>query len=76
MVEQVFGRPVAALLGVRHRLLAQQLTGNIWRAAGTAAALMVGLAVLVVMHTLGNSVLNAWRLPTRFPTCLSSRGRA
>ena len=67
IVEQVFGRPVAALLGVRHRLLAQQLTGNIWRAAGTAAALMVGLAVLVVMHTLGNSVLNAWKLPTRFP---------
>src|SRR5258706_434012 len=28
---------------------------------------MVGLAVLVVMYTLGNSVLNAWRLPTRFP---------
>jgi putative ABC transport system permease protein len=67
IVEQVFGRPVAALLGVRHRLLAQQLTGHIWRAAGTASALMVGLAVLVVMHTLGNSVLNAWRLPTRFP---------
>jgi putative ABC transport system permease protein len=67
LVEQIFGRPVAALLGVKHRLLAQQLSGHIWRAAGTAAALMVGLSILVVMHTLGNSVLNAWRLPTRFP---------
>ncbi|HEV8604278.1 MAG TPA: FtsX-like permease family protein [Tepidisphaeraceae bacterium] len=67
IVEQVFGRPVAALMGVRHRLLAHQLTGHIWRAAGTAAALMVGLATLVVMYTLGNSVLNSWRLPTRFP---------
>jgi putative ABC transport system permease protein len=67
LVEQIFGRPVAAMLGVRHRLLSQQLTGHIWRAAGTAAALMVGLAVLVVMHTLGNSVINAWKLPTRFP---------
>src|SRR5258706_2749107 len=66
-IEQVFGRPVAAMLGVRHRLLAQQLSGHIWRAAGTAAALMVGLAVLVVMYTLGNSVLNAGKLPTRFP---------
>jgi putative ABC transport system permease protein len=67
IVEQLFGRPVAAILAVRHRLLAQQLTGHIWRAAGTAAALMVGLAVLVVMHILFNSVFNSWRLPTRFP---------
>src|SRR5262249_55913672 len=38
-----------------------------WRAAGTCAALMVGLAVLIVGQTQGTSVIQSWRLPNKFP---------
>ncbi|MEM6561984.1 MAG: FtsX-like permease family protein, partial [Planctomycetota bacterium] len=48
-------------------LLRQQLTGSVWRAAGTASGLMVGLAVLVVMQVQGRSALNSWQLPDGFP---------
>lgn len=67
LTEKVAGPIIAALLGLRYALLRQQLTTGIWRAAGTAAALMVGLAVLVVMQTNGNTMLRGWRLPDRFP---------
>ena len=67
LVERTAGRVVAPMLRVRYHLLAHQLTGAIWRAAGTAAALMVGLAIFVVMQTQGNTLLKGWRLPTKFP---------
>jgi putative ABC transport system permease protein len=43
------------------------LSSGIWRAAGTCAALMVGLAILVVMNVQGHSALSTWRLPDKFP---------
>src|SRR5690606_12209549 len=67
LIEKVLGPVVALLHGVRYALLRQQLTSGLWRAAGTCAALMVGLAVLVVMQTQGNTMLEGWKLPTRFP---------
>ncbi len=67
LVERLLAPAVACVLRLRLGLVQQQLTGGIWRAAGTAAALMVGLAILIVMHTQGNTVLNAWKLPDRFP---------
>jgi putative ABC transport system permease protein len=67
VVEKTAGRILALVLGVRYGLLSQQLTGSIWRAAGTGAALMVGLAILVVMHTRGTTLLSGWRLPDKFP---------
>lgn len=66
-VERVFGVAVAWLLDVRYTLLRQQLSTGVWRAAGTGAALMVGLAVLITMNTQGNSALKAWKLPDKFP---------
>jgi putative ABC transport system permease protein len=48
-------------------MLRQQLSSAIWRAAGTCAALMVGLAVLVVMQTHGHTLISGWRLPDKFP---------
>ncbi|MEM8875745.1 MAG: ABC transporter permease [Planctomycetota bacterium] len=48
-------------------LLRQQLTGSVWRAAGTASGLMVGLSVLVVMQIQGGSALRSWQLPDGFP---------
>jgi putative ABC transport system permease protein len=66
-IERVAGRIVAPMFGLRYAMLRQQLSGGIWRAAGTCAALMVGLAILIVMQTQGHSMLGGWRLPTRFP---------
>jgi putative ABC transport system permease protein len=48
-------------------LLRQQLSQGLWRAAGAAAALMVGLSTLIVMTTQGTSMLAGWRLPDKFP---------
>jgi putative ABC transport system permease protein len=67
VVDHVLARPIAALLGLQYALLRQQLSGGLWRAAGTCAALMVGLAVLVVMQTQGQTSLKAWKLPDKFP---------
>jgi putative ABC transport system permease protein len=65
--ERVLGPIVSAMFGLRHALLRQQLSAGIWRAAGTCAALMVGLAILVVMNVQGHSALSTWRLPDKFP---------
>lgn len=65
--EATFGRLVSALLGVKHALVSQELSARVWRSAGTAAALMVGLAILVVMQTQGRTLLGGWKLPTKFP---------
>ncbi|HEY1684111.1 MAG TPA: FtsX-like permease family protein [Tepidisphaeraceae bacterium] len=66
-LENAFGPVLAAILGIRFTLLRQQLSGSLWRSAGTAAAMMVGLAVLVVMQVHGRSLLASWRLPDKFP---------
>lgn len=67
VLERTLGPVVAWVMRVRYPLLRQQLSAGIWRAAGSAAALMVGLAVLVVMQVQGHSALNAWKLPVNFP---------
>jgi putative ABC transport system permease protein len=66
-VETVAAPLAARLFALPPALLRQQLAGGLWRAAGTACALMVGLAVLIVMQVQGTSALGAWRLPNKFP---------
>lgn len=66
-IERLLGPLVAAMFGLQYSLLRQQLSGGLWRAAGTCASLMVGLAVLTVLQIQGHSALSAWRLPTKFP---------
>jgi len=67
VLERAAGPLVAWVFGLRFALLRQQLSTGIWRAAGTGAALMVGLAVLVVMQVSGHSMLQGWKLPDKFP---------
>ena len=67
LVERTVGRVVAFILRLDYALLKHQLSGSLWRAAGTAAALMVGLAILVVMQVQGTTMLSGWRLPDKFP---------
>ena len=67
VIESLLSPLGALLFGLQPALLRQQLSGGIWRAAGTCAALMVGLAILVVMNVQGNSALAGWKLPVKFP---------
>lgn len=58
---------IATICGVQTGLLKQQMSGAVWRFAGAGAALMVGLAILIVTQTQGVSTIQAWRLPDKFP---------
>jgi putative ABC transport system permease protein len=67
LIERTLGPIVSAMFGLNFTLLRQQLSGGIWRAAGTCAALMVGLSILIVTQTQGTSAIQGWKLPERFP---------
>ncbi len=67
LFEMTLGPIIAPVFGLKFALLRQQLSSGIWRAAGTCAALMVGLAILLVMQISGHSMLQGWQLPTKFP---------
>jgi putative ABC transport system permease protein len=67
-IERFLGPVMAWLLGLPTKLLREQLSGSgLWRSAGTCTALMIGLSILVVMQTQGNSSLSGWKLPDKFP---------
>ena len=55
--ERILGPVIARLVGVNSRLLATQLTSNLWRTVGTTAALTIGLGLFVAMQTWGYSML-------------------
>jgi len=55
--ERLMGPVIARLVGVNSRLLATQLTSNLWRTVGTTAALTIGLGLFVAMQTWGYSML-------------------
>jgi putative ABC transport system permease protein len=55
--EKILGPAIARLVGVNSRLLATQLTSNLWRTVGTTAALTIGLGLFVAMQTWGYSML-------------------
>lgn len=56
-VEKFLGPIVARLLCLDPRLLASQLSGNLWRTLGTTVALTVGLGLYVATQTWGYSML-------------------
>lgn len=67
LIEKSLAGAVARLFLVQPVLLRQQLSTGLWRAAGTASALMVGLAVLIVMNSQGRSAIEGWQIPDKFP---------
>jgi putative ABC transport system permease protein len=67
VIEHAASPALAAMFAVPTRLLRQQLSTGIWRAAGTAAALMVGLATLVALQVQGHTLIGGWKLPDKFP---------
>jgi putative ABC transport system permease protein len=58
--ERLLGPVIARLVGVNSRLLATQLTSNLWRTVGTTAALTIGLGLFVAMQTWGYSMLEPY----------------
>lgn len=67
ILERLAAPLLAGVLALPSRLLRQQLSTGIWRAAGTGAALMVGLATLIAMQVQGHTLIGGWQLPDRFP---------
>jgi putative ABC transport system permease protein len=55
--ERLLGPLVAALAGVDRRMLATQLSSNLWRTLGTTAAMTVGLGLFVATMIWGYSML-------------------
>lgn len=75
--QKVLSPLLCRLMGLEPGLLRQQVGGGVWRSAGTTAALTVGLTALVVIQTHGNTMLNGWQLPHRFPDlCILSESGA
>jgi putative ABC transport system permease protein len=70
MIDRLLGPVTAWLLGLKPSLLRHQLSGGLWRSAGTASALMVGLAVLILIRVHGSNMINTWQLPDKFPDLL------
>lgn len=68
ILSRILAPILAALFRVPGAIVSEQLAGgSLWRSAGTCAALMVGLAALIVMQVQGTSSLMSWKLPNRFP---------
>ncbi|MDY0165601.1 MAG: ABC transporter permease [Thermoguttaceae bacterium] len=56
LVERLLGPAVAALMGLSRHLVAEQLSGNLWRSVGTVACLTVGLGLFVSIQVWGHSM--------------------
>lgn len=71
----VFVRVAALVLGVRHRLLGDQVGRASWRGAGICSGLMVGLSLIVclVVHT--ESLTAGWDFPKRMCEAFVWTGR-
>ena len=67
VIERAVAPLLAIALAVPGKLLRQQLSTGIWRAAGTGAALMVGLATLIAMQVQGHTLIGGWQIPSKFP---------
>jgi putative ABC transport system permease protein len=67
ILERALAPAMAVIFRLPAALLRQQLSLGLWRSAGAAAALMCGLTLLIVMTTMGTTMLDGWRLPDKFP---------
>jgi putative ABC transport system permease protein len=67
LIEKFAAPILSGVLALPSSLLRQQLSSAVWRAAGTAAALMVALATLIALQVQGHTLIGGWRLPDKFP---------
>jgi ABC-type antimicrobial peptide transport system permease subunit len=60
--------PITALfVGVRTRLLQDQVGHAVWRSAGICCGLMVGLSLIVGLIVFNSSFRSGWQFPKQFP---------
>jgi ABC-type lipoprotein release transport system permease subunit len=60
--------PITGLLvGVRTRLLQDQVGNAVWRSAGICCGLMVGLSLIVGLIVFNSSFRSGWQFPKQFP---------
>jgi ABC-type antimicrobial peptide transport system permease subunit len=57
----------AAVVGVRTRLLQDQVGHAVWRSAGICCGLMVGLSLIVGLIVFNESFRSGWQFPKQFP---------
>ena len=74
LCERLLGPLAAALLRIPPRLLATQLTTNLWRTVGTSVALTLGLGLFVAMQTWGYSMLGPFTPGSWVPEMLVIMG--
>ena len=58
---------VARLVGIRTRLLQDQIGHAVWRSTGICCGLMVGLSLIVSLVVLNRSFRAGWQFPRQFP---------
>jgi putative ABC transport system permease protein len=58
---------VAVLVGVRSKLLHDQVGRAVWRSAGICCGLMVGLSLIVGLLVFNRSFQAGWQFPKQFP---------
>jgi len=58
---------VARAIGIRTRLLQDQVGYAVWRSAGICCGLMVGLSLIVTLVVLNTSFKAGWQFPRQFP---------
>ncbi len=59
-VDRAISPLLARLSGIEPKLLQSQLSSNLWRAVGTAAALTVGLSLYVAIQVWGHTMLSSF----------------
>lgn len=59
-VDRAISPLLARLSGIEPKLLESQLSSNLWRAVGTAAALTVGLSLYVAIQVWGHTMLSSF----------------
>ena len=72
LVEAVFGRLLALVLGLDRRFLRQQLTGNLWRTVWTTISISAGLTLFVTALVWGYSMLVPFTPDKSLPRMLIS----
>jgi putative ABC transport system permease protein len=58
---------VGGVLGLRARLLQDQVGHAVWRAAGVCCGLMVALSLIIEVFTVNESIVQGWQFPRQFP---------
>lgn len=66
LISRIAVRCVAGIVGIRHRLLADQIGRATWRSSAITCGLMVGLSLIVSIVVHSKSIAGGWDFPKHF----------